>query len=52
MYAKIETERLLYITLHQKELWFDIYEHLKDAVDNGGNLKELGKIVILPSKFQ
>ena len=31
MYAKIETERLLYIKLHQKELRVDSYDHLKDA---------------------
>ena len=52
MNAKIETERLHYIKLHQKELRVGSYDHLKDAVNNGGNLNELGKIVILPSTFK
>ena len=51
MYAKIESERLLYIKLHQKELRVDNYEHIKDAVDNDGRIDRLGKLIILPSSF-
>ncbi|XP_075444603.1 uncharacterized protein LOC142488115 [Ascaphus truei] len=51
MYAKIESERLLYIRLHQKELRVDQYIHLKDAVVNDGNIDNIGKILILPASF-
>ena len=34
MYAKIETERLLFIRLNQKTLRADSYEHWKDAINN------------------
>jgi PIF1-like helicase/Helitron helicase-like domain at N-terminus len=51
MYAKIESERLLYIRLNQTKLRSEEYIHLRDAVVNDGNLGELGKIVILPSTF-
>lgn len=52
MYAKIETERLLFIRLNQKKLRVDEYVHLKDAMANDARPEELGKIVILPSSFQ
>ncbi|XP_075451755.1 uncharacterized protein LOC142492724 [Ascaphus truei] len=51
MYAKIESERLLYIRLHQKELRVDQYIHLKDAVVDDGNIDNIGKILILPASF-
>ncbi|UYV77690.1 hypothetical protein LAZ67_15001947 [Cordylochernes scorpioides] len=51
MYAKIESERLLYIRLNQVKLRSEEYIHLRDAVVNDGNLRELGKMVILPSTF-
>ncbi|GFV95160.1 helitron_like_N domain-containing protein [Trichonephila clavipes] len=51
MYAKIESERLLYIRLNQVKLRSEEYIHLRDAVVNDGNLSELGKMVILPSTF-
>ncbi|UYV69075.1 hypothetical protein LAZ67_6002284 [Cordylochernes scorpioides] len=51
MYSKIESERLLYIRLNQVELRSEEYIHLRDAVVNDGNLRELGKMVILPSTF-
>lgn len=53
MYAKIETERLLYIRLNQKKLRSEEYIHLCDAITNDGNLNptELGKQVILPATF-
>lgn len=33
MYAKIESERLLYIRLNQKQLRVENYIHLRDACD-------------------
>ncbi|GFU32744.1 helitron_like_N domain-containing protein [Trichonephila clavipes] len=51
MYAKIESERLLYIRLNQVKLRSEEYIHLRDAVVNDGNLSALGKMVILPSTF-
>ena len=37
MYAKIESERLLFVRLNQKKLRADDYTHLRDAVANDGN---------------
>ena len=51
MYAKIETERLLFIRLNQKKLRVDDYIHLKDAIVNDGNAENHGKLVILPSTY-
>ncbi|XP_075465454.1 uncharacterized protein LOC142499645 [Ascaphus truei] len=51
MYAKIESERLLYIRLHQKQLRVDQYIHLRDAVGNDGNVDNIGKMLILPAAF-
>ncbi|GFU82821.1 helitron_like_N domain-containing protein [Trichonephila clavipes] len=51
MYAKIESERLLYIRLNQVKLCSEEYIHLRDAVVNDGNPSELGKMAILPSTF-
>ncbi|GFW06029.1 helitron_like_N domain-containing protein [Trichonephila clavipes] len=53
MYAKIETERLLYIRLNQTELRTEQYIHLRDAIVNDGNVNpnELGRMAILPSTF-
>lgn len=51
MYAKIESERLLYIRLNQTKLRSDEYIHLRDAVVNDGNVNvnDLGRMVILPA---
>ena len=53
MYAKIETERLLYIRLNQTKLRSEDYIHLRDAIVNDGNVNpnELGKMLILPATF-
>jgi len=51
MYAKIESERLLYIRLNQNKLRADEYVHLRDAIANDGNIAEMGKLVILPATF-
>jgi hypothetical protein len=51
MYAKIESERLLFIRLNQKKLRVDDYIHLRDAVANDGNVTDIGQLAILPSTF-
>lgn len=53
MYAKIETERLLYIRLNQAKLRSEEYVHLRDAIANDGNVNvnELGRLVILPGWY-
>jgi hypothetical protein len=51
MYAKIESERLLYIRLNQRKLRVDEYIYLRDAVANDGNVENLGALVILPATF-
>ena len=51
MYAKIESERLLYIRTHQKKLRAEDYIHLKDAIRNDENVSNVGQLVILPSSF-
>lgn len=52
MFVKIESERLLYIRLHQKELRVDDYVHLRDAYMNDPSMvQDIGKMVILPSSF-
>ena len=54
MYAKIESERLLYIRLHQSELRSEQYVvHLRDAITRDGSMNpiEMGKTVILPATF-
>ena len=50
MFVKIDSERLLWIKLHQKELRVDDYAHLKDSINNDGALQgQQGRLVILPS---
>lgn len=49
MWAKIESERLLYLRLNQKKLRAEQYIHLKDAIYNDKNTKNMGQLVILPS---
>jgi len=48
MYAKIESERLLYIRINQQKLRSEQYIHLRDAISNDANPHNLGKLVILP----
>lgn len=50
-YAKIETERLLYIRLQQKHLRAGNYSIIDDAFRNDGDPKNLGQLVVLPSSF-
>ncbi|RCN48933.1 hypothetical protein ANCCAN_05042 [Ancylostoma caninum] len=51
MYAKIESERLLYIRLNQRKLRVDDYIHLRDAIANDGNSTDVGRLVILPATY-
>ena len=51
MYAKIETERLMFIKMNQKKLRSENYVHLQDALREDGNTENLGQLVILPSTF-
>jgi len=51
MYAKIESERLLFIRLNQKKLRVEEYVHLRDAIGNDGNASNIGKMVILPATY-
>ena len=51
MYAKIESEHLLYTRLNQRKLRVEEYIHLRDAVANDGIVENLGGLVILPATF-
>lgn len=52
MFANIESERLLYLRLNQKQLRVDEFIHLKDSITTDANANDHGKIVLLPSTFQ
>ncbi|KAK3880245.1 hypothetical protein Pcinc_015250 [Petrolisthes cinctipes] len=49
MFAKIETERLLYVRLNQKKLRAADYIHLQDAINADGHAQNVGQQVILLS---
>ena len=51
MYAKVETERLLYVRINQNKLRSEQYVHLQDALNCDGNAHNVGQQVILPSSF-
>jgi len=51
MYAKIETERLLFLHLNQTNLRSEEYIHLQDSFVNDSNTTNLGKVTILPSSY-
>ena len=51
MYAKIESERLLFIRLNQTKLRSEQYIHLRDAVVNDGNTTNVGRLTILHSSY-
>ncbi|XP_044597579.1 uncharacterized protein LOC123274154 [Cotesia glomerata] len=51
MYAKIESERLLFIRNNQKQLRAENYIHLQDAIQNDKDFGNLGRLVILPSSY-
>lgn len=49
MYAKIESERLAYIRFNQAKLRSEEYIHLRDALNNDGNVTNIGQLTILPA---
>ncbi|UYV63474.1 hypothetical protein LAZ67_2004170 [Cordylochernes scorpioides] len=51
--AKVESERLRYITLHQRNLRAESYIHLRGALSTDANINpnSLGQRIILPSSF-
>lgn len=51
LYAKIETERLVYIRTHQRQLRAENYVDLRDAMQRDTDAENLGRMVILPSTF-
>ncbi|GBL74088.1 hypothetical protein AVEN_230988-1 [Araneus ventricosus] len=51
MYAKFESERLLYIRLNQRTQRVEQFVHLRDAGMNEGDLANIGQLIILPSSF-
>lgn len=52
MYAKVETERLLWHKLHQKEIRAELYQGLLDSVQAGDtNAANIGRRVVLAPSF-
>lgn len=51
MYVKIETERLTYIRLNQRQLRSEEYIHLRDAINVDGNVNNVGRMTILPATY-
>ncbi|UYV65027.1 hypothetical protein LAZ67_3002863 [Cordylochernes scorpioides] len=53
MYAKVESERLRYLTLLQRNLRAESYIHLRNALSTDANINpnSLGQRIILPSSF-
>ncbi|GBM04905.1 hypothetical protein AVEN_252841-1 [Araneus ventricosus] len=51
MCAKIESEHLLYIKLNQQKLRVEEYIHLRDAITDGGNVTDIGRMVMVPATY-
>ncbi|GBM15966.1 hypothetical protein AVEN_108565-1 [Araneus ventricosus] len=51
MYAKIESERLLYIKLNQQILRVEEYIQLRKAITYDGNVTDIGRMVIFPATY-
>lgn len=51
MYAKIESERLLYLRTHQKELRTENNIHLQNALRREDDVTQLGQKIILPASY-
>lgn len=51
VYAKIETERLVFIRTNQRQLRAENYIDLRDALEQDSDPENLGRMVILPSTF-
>ncbi|VDK72957.1 unnamed protein product [Onchocerca ochengi] len=51
MYAKIETERFIFIRLNQIKLRSEEYTHLRDSVINHSKTTKVGRLTILPFSY-
>lgn len=51
IYVKIETERLTYIRLNQKQLRSEECIHLRDAINADGDANNVGRMTILPATY-
>ena len=51
MYAKIESERLLFIPPNQTKLRSEQNIHLRDVGVNGGDTTNIGRVTILHSSY-
>ena len=51
MFAKVQSERLLFIKTHQKQLRVESYIHLKDQLQSDRDPNDIGRACILPSSF-
>lgn len=51
VYAKIETERLVFIRTNQRKLRAEDYITLRDVLRHDSDVENLGRMVILPSTF-
>lgn len=51
MYAKIESESLVFIRFNQAKLRSEEYIHLRDALNNDGNVANVQRLTILPSTY-
>ena len=52
MYAKVKSDRLMFLRHNQAKLWSELYQGIGDVIDNStGNINgsQIGKRVILPS---
>ena len=51
MYARVETERLMFISFNQTTLRSEEYVNLGDAVVNCGNTTNIERLITLPSSY-
>ncbi|GBN82443.1 hypothetical protein AVEN_156967-1 [Araneus ventricosus] len=51
MYAKIESESLLYIKLNQQKLGVEEYIQLRDAITNDRKVTDIDRNLILPATY-
>lgn len=51
MYVKIESERLTYIRLNERQLRSEEYIHLRDSINVDGNVNNVGRMSILPATY-
>ena len=51
LWASADQERLRFIYFNQEKIRADLYQSVEDALDNDGNLKDIGQHVILPASY-